>query len=78
MYASFKTRDWDNDEAWDKIRPAENWRNEIHTFIDPTDYNDSNDACIYWTGSPLDIVNSDIDGKMEVWSVGYRNGPCGP
>ena len=49
----------------------ERWKDPINTIISEKDYDICNEACMYFTGGMLDIVNTFEDGTIRVDSAGY-------
>ena len=47
-----------------------NWKEEITALIDASKFADYNNACIHFTGGPLDIIDSG-GGRALVHSKGY-------
>ena len=67
--------------AFDMIKDPDNWKNPISTWIEERDFNLCNEACIYFTGAPLEITARVVrsagadysDCEVEVQSPGYYN-----
>ena len=57
--------------AFDKVKNADNWKDEIDAVIDEAEWGIVNDAVIYFTGGMLDIVERLDGGRVRVWSAGY-------
>lgn len=55
---------------FNKIKPAVSWKFSIDTWIDETDLENCSQACIWFTGSELTVVEK-VDGKVHVTAPGY-------
>lgn len=58
------------DEIFDKIKPKGNWKNPIACWIDVADFDECNEACIWFTGSMLQIEER-RGKKIYVRAIGY-------
>ena len=47
------------------------WKDPIDTIISEKDYDICNEACMYFTGGMLDIMDKFEDGTINVQSAGY-------
>jgi hypothetical protein len=56
--------------AFDKIKPADNWKMPVDAWIDVADFEQCNRACIHFTGSTLDIIDRS-GGRVRVVADGY-------
>jgi hypothetical protein len=57
--------------AWfDKIKPAGNWKNPIKKWIEEVDFDQCNQACIWFTGGSLTIA-AKRGTRVLVESGGY-------
>ena len=55
-----------------KIAPKGNWKGEIDAWIDPAEFDNCQNAAIWFTGGDLVIVpGSAKDGKVRVLGDGY-------
>lgn len=64
---------------FDMIKPKGNWKEKIDAVISIEDLVNCSDACMYFTGTDLRVVEKRIiNGKTKcrVKSVGYYGGPC--
>ena len=58
-------------DAWfQKIQPSDNWKLPIDAWIDAPDFENCNQACIWFTGGELVIVERDA-ARVRVTSGGY-------
>tara|TARA_Y100001951_G_scaffold91365_1_gene85294 strand:- start:27 stop:293 length:267 start_codon:yes stop_codon:yes gene_type:complete len=72
--------------VFDSVANPTDWRAEISAWIKPEDYSLINEAVRYFTGTSLEIKEkcktdhpaARVGHTMLVYSIGYRNGPCGP
>ncbi len=65
------------DEAFTKVCNPNDWRAPIRAIIPRSILNVTTEAIMYFTGTEVNIKPVDKN-RVEVYSVGYRNGPCGP
>lgn len=56
---------------FDRIKPAGNWKEAISARIDPAEFDDCDQACIWFTGSTLTREAMTADGKLWVTAPGY-------
>jgi hypothetical protein len=56
--------------AFDLIKDKTNFKNPINSQVLKKDYEISNEACIFFTGSSLDIIGEN-DTHYQVEAVGY-------
>lgn len=56
--------------VWQKIRPKRNWKERIDAWIEAADFDECNEAAIWFAGSPLDIV-AKRGSKVRVQGDGY-------
>ena len=71
---------------FDSVADPLDWRAPISTWIKPEDLNLVRDAVAYFAGTDVEVeIQNKTDHPagqlghtMLIYSVGYRNGPCGP
>lgn len=65
------------DEAFDKVKDPDHWKNRIDAVVD-ADMRDVLDVAIpYFTGTAADFDDEDMEpGKLRVFADGYFAGPC--
>lgn len=60
-------------DAFDKIADPSNWKMPILKLIHKDEFDISNEACIFFTGSPLNDAGIDENDCMLVSAAGYYN-----
>ena len=63
---------------FDAVAPSDDWRDRIDAIIKKEDYDITERAIIYFTGTHIDEVTEVGKDNFRIKAVGYRNGPCGP
>jgi hypothetical protein len=67
-------------EAFEKVQNKEHWKNPIDAFIDPKDYDVTDDAIAFFTGTRINYaVTARVGpnrGKIHIKADGYYAGPC--
>lgn len=58
--------------AFNKIAPAGNWKAPIDAIIDEADLADCEQAAIWFTGGPIEVVwRLGMPGRVRVIGLGY-------
>ncbi len=73
----FRFEQSDLEEAFDAVRDRDDWRAPIQAEIQQSEVLIVCAAITHFTGTVAELTNL-ADGLVEVRSVGYRAGPCGP
>ena len=77
MKAKYSHNELEN--AFFKIRPKRDWRNPIKATIDSKDIDITREAIRYFTATEMDVQDFlDTEDRVEITSIGYRNGSAGP
>ncbi len=67
---------------FEKVQNKEHWKNPIDAFIDPKDFEDTDTAIAYFTGTRINYAVIELDsqspnrGKVHIKADGYYLGPC--
>lgn len=69
--AQFEAEQAERKAIFDRIAPAGNWKAPIGANISEADFDDCNQACIWFTGSELTVYEKLGDGRIWVTSPGY-------
>lgn len=65
-------------EAFDKVANPNDWRASIDAVVETDNPAEIEEAIIHFTGDVPTVTREDCGCHFRFWSVGYRNGPCGP
>lgn len=68
--ALYAARQAERDSWFKKIQPAGNWKLPISARIDPADFEQCSQACIWFTGAPLERHQVST-GQLWVTAPGY-------
>lgn len=66
--------------AFEKVQNKEHWKNPIDAFISPDDYEVTDEAIAFFTGTRINscvvISGGPNKGKWHIKADGYYLGPC--
>ena len=66
--------------VFEKVQNKEHWKNPIDAFIDPKDFEVTNDAIAFFTGTRIKSTvlqaGGPNHGKWHIKADGYFLGPC--
>lgn len=68
--AAYEAAQKERDGHFKKIQPAGNWKLPICAVIDAADFDDCNEAAIWFTGAGLDVIDH-IGTEVVVSGPGY-------
>ncbi len=67
-------------EAFEKVQNKEHWKNPIDAYIRKDEYDITNEAIIYFTGTAINYSVLERGGpnmgKLHIKADGYYLGPC--
>ena len=61
----------DRSRFFEMIRPSDHWKMPIEALVRASDFENCNEAAIWYTGGPLEVVSEDGFGSLIVKGAGY-------